>query len=155
MIRAFSFFTLFLMVQTLSAQELVDGFCRDGQGYFEFTDGEYFGECKNRTTMHGEGEYIFYSGATFSGTWINSKKNGYGVAISSKGVTYQGDWADDQVHGLILETKKDGTAEFFIYENDKKTDLENLCISGCNNSNASNFVFVWKTGDRYEGNKKD
>ena len=61
MIRAFSFFTLFLMVQTLSAQELVDGFCRDGQGYFEFTDGEYFGECKNRTTMHGEGEYIFYS----------------------------------------------------------------------------------------------
>ena len=152
MIRAFSFFTLFLLVQSLSAQELVDGFCKDGQGYFEFTDGEYFGECKNETTMHGEGKYILYSGETFSGKWINGQKNGYGVGISSNGVTYQGDWANDQMHGLILETKEDGTAEFFIYLEGKKTDLEKKCISGSCQYSSGIFTFVWKSGHRYHGN---
>jgi len=156
MIRTFSFFTLFLLVQSLSAQELVDGFCKDGQGYFEFTDGEYFGECKNRTTMHGEGKYILYSGETFSGKWKNGKKNGFGiVSLSEEWIKYEGDWVDGQMHGLIRERMPDDTYEFFIYKNGKKTDLEKLCISGCDSRNVANYVFVWKSGDRYEGNKKD
>ena len=132
MIRAFSFFTLFLMVQTLSAQELVDGFCRDGQGYFEFTDGEYFGECKNRTTMHGEGEYIFYSGATFSGTWINSKKNG--LLISEEQL------AKNRKNGDTSEMMVNYNGNDELCENCgnipdnmiKKDLVKSMCI-GCNN----------------------
>ena len=156
MIRAFSILILFLLFHNLNSQELIDGFCKDGQGYFEFTDGEYFGECKNQTTMHGEGKYILYSGRTFSGKWKNGKKNGYGVVFTSAElIKYAGDWVDDQMHGVIREHISDDTYEFFIYKNDKKTDLENLCISGCDYSNSNNWVFVWKDGHRYEGNKKN
>ena len=165
--KIFSIFLFFFLAFFIEAEEgtLIDSFCKDGQGYFEFTNGEYFGECKNSKTIHGVGTFTWSNGDIYEGDWVNGVIEGYGILTYLNGTyKYEGDFLAHKKHGLGLVTRiiaddgsYDGSSEFFIYKNGEETNEKYGCVQGrCDGYGyGEGGVYVWVeddgTADKYSG----
>ena len=152
--KIFSIFLFFFLAFSIEAEEgtLIDSFCKDGQGYFEFTNGEYFGECKNSKTIHGVGTFTWSNGDIYEGDWVNGVIEGYGILTYLNGTyKYEGDFLAHKKHGLGLVTRiiaddgsYDGSSEFFIYKNGEETNEKYGCVQGrCDGYGSEGGVYVW------------
>ena len=170
--KIFSIFLFFFLAFSIEAEEdtLIDSFCKDGQGYFEFTNGEYFGECKNSKIVHGMGTFSWSSGDIYEGDWVDGVIEGYGIYTYLNGTyKYEGYFSNQKQHGLGLVTKiiaddgsYDGSSEYIIYKEGEETDLTYEVFGewGCRNGSANSCIQVWArdskwAGDRYEGYMKN
>ena len=75
----------------------VSGDCENGNGHFEYSNGDhYIGEFKEKK-FNGKGEFDYAIGDIFDGNWVDNKKNGSGIYMTSDNsafgiVEYDGDW---------------------------------------------------------------
>tara|TARA_Y100001935_G_scaffold250578_1_gene250954 strand:+ start:252 stop:1904 length:1653 start_codon:yes stop_codon:yes gene_type:complete len=142
----------FLTLSIFSNEEWIDGLCEDGQGYIEFTFGEYYGECKDERTEHGFGTFIFEDtstlssyfshledGAVYEGEWVDAYMEGTGALTRPDGSTYQGNFYRGRMHGLGYETKPDGTGSFVMYEDNNLSSKDYLSITSNGSSNVRQF----------------
>jgi len=66
------------LLPTASA-ECVQGDCKDGYGWWEWTNGDrYYGFFK-RQRRHGLGAFYSESGSKYEGAWLNDTKDGHGT----------------------------------------------------------------------------
>lgn len=115
-----------LPIFSYHGETFIDGICKDGQGYIEFTIGEYFGGCKDKRTEHGTGTFTFYDTSLhmtwleddtiYEGEWSNTYMEGTGTLTWPDGRTYQGNFYQGVRHGLGYVTKPNGKGSFVLYE---------------------------------------
>ena len=134
---------LFFALSVFS-DEWIDGICNEGQGYIEFTYGEYIGGCKDERTAHGTGTFIYEDtstnftwmedGTVYEGDWVDGYMQGTGTLLWLDGRTYQGYFYKSQRYGLGFEARPDGTGKFVMYDENNLSSKDYLCI-GCDLSN--------------------
>ncbi|MDR2474377.1 MAG: hypothetical protein LBD45_00830, partial [Bacteroidales bacterium] len=94
---------LFGMSLTLFSQErltgkCIKGDCQNGDGSFQFDNGDKYTGAYRNGQRNGEGTYIYKSGDRYTGTWSNNQMNGYGEYYGVN-YDYKGKWANNQQHG--------------------------------------------------------
>ena len=155
---------LFFALSVFS-DEWIDGICNEGQGYIEFTYGEYIGGCKDERTAHGTGTFIFEDtstnfiwmedGTVYEGDWIDGYMQGTGTLLWLDGRTYQGYFYKSQRYGLGFEARPDGTGKFVMYDENNLSSKDYLCI-GCDLSNEGKKAQFWlreeESPQQYIGN---
>ena len=81
--------------------EWIDGFMQ-GQGTYNFDNGDiYIGDWKEGN-RHGKGEYILKNGCKYTGEWKDNKRHGKGLFLWTDGSYYEGAWEIDNRHGQGL-----------------------------------------------------
>jgi hypothetical protein len=79
--------------------DCVQGDCKDGYGWWEWSNGDrYFGFFK-KMRRHGLGAFYSESGSKYEGAWLNDTKDGHGTWTWADGTRYSGKWRADLHHG--------------------------------------------------------
>lgn len=87
---------------------------RNGQGTYNFSDGEsYLGEWR-KNKRHGKGKYDFMNGDTYDGSWVNDRMEGQGIYIYGS----KSKWNGDKYVGEWLHNKWNGSGEYFYTNGD-------------------------------------
>ncbi len=116
--------------------ECIEGNCVNGQGTFNYSNGDqYSGEWKvdKRT---GQGTYTFANGDQYSGEWKDSVYHGQGTQTWPDGEQYSGEWKDGKRNGQGTYTYEDGSQYIGEYKD---------------NTKHGKGTFTFANGDQYVG----
>lgn len=92
---------LFSQLAPLFAQEVgcVSGDCRNGKGYYYYSNGDkYIGEF-TEGKRHGHGAYYFANGNVYKGEHHHNQRHGYGTYKWKNGDVYVGEYQNNDRHG--------------------------------------------------------
>ena len=145
----------------------IKGNCENGEGTYNFSDGDVYTGTWKDGKHNGQGTYKFENGSVHVGQWKEGKMNGQGTYKFENGSVYVGQFKDNNFNGQGTFTNINGVKSSGTWVNDKldgKTleDLEKLeqsnqtkdkCIKGnCKNGQGTK---KYSDGTVYEGLWKD
>jgi len=150
-------------VLTIKKRGCVLGDCVNGQGTYNFQNGDkYVGEWKDNM-MNGLGTYTWANGAKYEGEYKNDMKNGLGTWANTAGHKYVGEWKDNKQNGQGTYTLPSGEKYVGEWKNDMKNGLGTYTFvdgekyEGEYKNDMENGLGTWThpEGDKYVGEFKD
>jgi len=122
------------------ADNCQDGDCQDGDGTYQWPNGdEYQGEFKNGKP-HGRGTCNFADGRKYVGDWKNGKREGRGTFTRSEGKKYVGSWKNDKFDGQGTYTWPNGDKYAGSFKENKYN---------------GQGTYTWSSGSRQKGAWKE
>jgi len=98
----------------------VSGDCKNGYGYYHFSNGDFYQGYFKGKKFNGKGEYRYANGDIYDGEWVDNRKNGSGKyktssSSASGALEFEGNWYNDLLDGkgtlvFIKDTKT------YVYE---------------------------------------
>jgi len=71
----------------------------DGQGFFQYAQGDMYEGGVAAGEPHGTGVYLSADRSRYEGEWVDGKRQGHGKATFASGGSYEGAWKNDQFDG--------------------------------------------------------
>jgi len=131
----------------------MSGDCENGQGLYIWQNGERYEGGWRSGKFEGRGSYTWADGSKYSGNWQGGKRNGSGTFYSPSGVAKTGVWKDNELAPTSSTTTTSTTKPTTTTTAATTTTIKGKgCIKGdCNNGVG---IYVWGSGQRYEGDFK-
>ena len=80
----------------------------EGEGISKSKEGNYTGSW-SQNERNGQGYFEWNDGDHYQGNWVDNLRSGKGKFVSLKGDTYEGLWKEDKRHGMGVRIYADGT----------------------------------------------
>jgi len=82
----------------------VSGDCKNGYGYYHFSNGDFYQGYFKGKKFNGKGEYRYANGDVYEGDWVDNRKNGSGKyktssSSASGALEFDGNWYNDLLDG--------------------------------------------------------
>jgi hypothetical protein len=128
--------------------ECIEGNCVNGQGTYNYANGnQYIGEFKDGR-HHGQGTYTFaersFDGDQYIGGWKDNKIHGQGTYTWADGNQYIGGWEDNNKHGQGTFTWADGNQYIGGWKDNQKHGQGTY-----NFADGGQYIGEYKDGKRH------
>jgi hypothetical protein len=127
-----------ISISSISAQCL-EGNCQNGQGVYQFDNGNKYSGDFRKSIMNGKGTLYFANGNRYNGDWLGGFREGLGIYYFSNGNVFTGNFKKNKFHGQGNMTFTSGNKYTGTWENDQPHGMG---------------TYFFASGDRYEGTFK-
>ena len=143
----------------------MSGNCDNGQGLYIWATGERYEGSWQNGKFEGRGSYTWSDGSKYSGNWQRGQRNGQGTFYAPNGTSKTGTWQNNELGPIAspttttvatkpptTTTKPPTTTNTSTTTTATTTSNKKGCVKGdCRNGVG---IYVWNSGQRYEGNFK-
>ena len=114
-----------------SNAQCIKGNCHNGNGTYQFANGDkYFGQWKEGK-MHGTGKYEFANGDRYNGDFHDNKRDGTGVYVWKNKGTYKGQWKADKREGTGVFYWENSASYNGFWREDQIIDMDVNTVTDC------------------------